>query len=865
MFRVFVVLVASVSAVLAVQPSFNPKDIVRQAQQTRSRGSRAGLDGGEFLVDTNATRVSAIRNQTDPAVAYDGTNFLVVWEDTRNDTAGDIWGVRVTPAGTLLEPCGFPVSVSPDSQRAPAVAFDGANFLVVWEKPYGLGSESDIYGARVTPQGVVLDTSGFVVSAAAHRQQSPAVASNGTLCLVVWEDARSDSGFDVYGARVAQNGAVLDPAGIVVSNYMHSDDQPSVAFGDTNFLVVWQFHPYVDMHGIYCARVKPQGGVLDTVAIRIQSGSVYYYYSPSVAFDGTNWLVVSFSFGATRINGVFVTQQGVTNDVGSISPAVGGRSSAIAFDGTNYLLTYVSSNLRVKGTRVTPAGVELDTAGISIASRASTVMNVAFGGGCFLTAWQDTASLLADVYGTRVSPAGFVLDSAGITLSLAAFDQYSSSVAFDGTNYLVVWEDARNGLGYDIYGARVTTAGTILDPSAIAISTAVNSQSSPAVAFDGTNYLVVWDDGRRGSVTDIYGARVTQAGVVLDPLGGFAIDTSHYNQDSAAVAFDGANYLVVWNRGLSGSGTVIYGARVTPAGMVLDPSGIAISSAGHSHSPSVAFGDSNYLVVWTDSTISTYVDIYSARVTPAGVVRDPTGIRITSAANSQQYPAVSYDGTNFLAVWQDNRASLYYSDIYGTRVTEDRGLVLDTAGIRVCSAPYNQEHPAVVFDGTDNLVAWEDSRATSYYYNIYGARVSTLGLVHDSAEMVAQTGNQRHPALAHGPASQTFLVYQGWTVSVNGKAYNTDRIWGLLEPSGGVKDNPGLHIAGPKSAATVVHGVLFVPRSLEPSIPCALLDISGRKVMNLRAGANDVRALAPGIYFVRTAQAQAVRKVVLTE
>jgi hypothetical protein len=37
-------------------------------------------------------------------------------------------------------------------------------------------------------------------------------------------------------------------------------------------------------------------------------------------------------------------------------------------------------------------------------------------------------------------------------------------------------------------------------------------------------------------------------------------------------------------------------------------------------------------------------------------------------------------------------------------------------------------------------------------------------------------------------------------------------------------------------------------------------------VMDLRPGANDVRALAPGVYFVRTAQAQAqaIRKIVIT-
>jgi DNA-binding beta-propeller fold protein YncE len=50
-----------------------------------------------------------------------------------------------------------------------------------------------------------------------------------------------------------------------------------------------------------------------------------------------------------------------------------------------------------------------------------------------------------------------------------------------------------------------------------------------------------------------------------------------------------------------------------------------------------------------------------------------------------------------------------------------------------------------------------------------------------------------------------------------------------------------------------------------------LLDISGRKVLDLNPGPNDVRALAPGVYFVRECSAvggersaASVRKVVLT-
>jgi YVTN family beta-propeller protein len=84
-----------------------------------------------------------------------------------------------------------------------------------------------------------------------------------------------------------------------------------------------------------------------------------------------------------------------------------------------------------------------------------------------------------------------------------------------------------------------------------------------------------------------------------------------------------------------------------------------------------------------------------------------------------------------------------------------------------------------------------------------------------------------------------------------------------------------------KPMPTIIRGVLFLPRaengdspserSARGTVPifrAALLDVSGRNVMNLLPGVNDVSKLSPGVYFVREAQAQApaqaVRKVVIT-
>jgi len=216
-------------------------------------------------------------------------------------------------------------------------------------------------------------------------------------------------------------------------------------------------------------------------------------------------------------------------------------------------------------------------------------------------------------------------------------DQDLPATAFDGTNYLVVWVDWRSGSDRDVYGARVTVAGSVLDPTGIPISTAADNQNFPAVDFDGTNYLVVWQDSRNVASSDIYGARVSVGGSVLD-ASGIAISTATRNQWVPAVAFDGTNYLVVWEDSRNGdvSAYDIYGARVSVGGVVLDPGGIAISAgASYQESPAIGFDGTNYLVVWEDWRSDWYRPvIYGARVSKSGTVLDPggfTGLTFASA------------------------------------------------------------------------------------------------------------------------------------------------------------------------------------------------------------------------------------------
>jgi hypothetical protein len=68
--------------------------------------------------------------------------------------------------------------------------------------------------------------------------------------------------------------------------------------------------------------------------------------------------------------------------------------------------------------------------------------------------------------------------------------------------------------------------------------------------------------------------------------------------------------------------------------------------------------------------------------------------------------------------------------------------------------------------------------------------------------------------------------------------------------------------ASSKPQATVIRGVLDLPTSLDPSLPSCLLDITGRKVLDLKPGANNTGRLAPGVYFVRGKDHGASRRVI---
>ncbi len=713
-------------------------------------------------------------SQAAPSVASNGSDYLVVWSDSRVSASNaDIYGARVTSTGVLIDPGGLAISTSPLAQVAPSVAFDGVNYLVVWQdKRNNAITKEDIYGARVAPTGVVLDLTGFPISTVALSQLKPSVAFNGTTFLVVWEDGRAAGPADIYGSRVTTGGTVLDAAGIALSVAQSDQLRPRLASDGSSFLVVWT-DKRAGVNGVYGTRVGSDGTVVDPNGLAIApSVNNVTHAEPAIAFSGSNYLVAwtescrvrgqrfdpvtaqpidaaplnitscGFEHAGTTVaygNGYYfvATEQDPLNTsaitgnwVNAVTAAVtpAGSSTtvsdaaadyavpAVASNGSSFLVAWhrASGSGAIRARQVTiPNAPSTPIIKVGVVTIDQTLPAVDFNGAHWLVAWID-----AGVRAVRLDAQGTVLDPAGITVNPPTFGQGSLAISHDPTHFFVVWSDARGGTP-DIYGARVDGAnGTVLDPNGLSISTASASQTSPKVAFDGTNYLVVWNDNRLSNNVDIFGARVSAATGATLEIAGFPISTLAGTEGTPSVASNGSQFLVVWADGGAARGT-----RVTPGGGVVDPGGFPISATPVAHfGASVAFGQSDYFVTWTDKRTGTF-NIYGARVDPAISVLDPNGIAISTGAHVFGSSSVSFDGFNFVTTFTDTTDGFAYA----SWIRQD-GVVLGPAGFAVSTAKV-QGPPALTSNGLgDTLFAYSrDTPEPPFGSNRVWARLAQFG------------------------------------------------------------------------------------------------------------------------------------------
>jgi len=462
------------------------------------------------------------------------------------------------------------------------------------------GGNDDIYGARVSANGELLDSTGIplLVNSLIY-ESSPSIINGDSTYFLVWSEhiysPDNKSGDDIYGSRINRTGSILD-SNICIStvNFVVESWEPAVAFDDTNYFVVWESYLDDTTSDIRGARVNQSGLLLDTLGIDIFTDD-HDQFSPSIAFGKNNYLVVCEDW--SDINGAIVNRDGSITE-----------RFQICYD---------------NGYQVLP--------------------RIAFGDTIFFVVWEDWrywGTTGPDIYGARVTQDGSVLDWDFSIYEKRGWDQ-EPDVDFDGTNFLVVWEHW--GHDDDIYGCRVSMTGEVLDEDGFIISNAKKDQENPAIAFDGNNYLIVWEDNRNNDTSDIYAARVTPMGVVLDSTG-IPICTAQGYQECPSVVFDGTNFIITWDDYRNDANIPdIYGARVNSNGVIIEE--IPVIAKNWESSPTLARGTGNDVILvytgWTDDYNGTSYNTYRVwgKLNPltSGISEPSTGLPIQFKLH-QNYP-----------------------------------------------------------------------------------------------------------------------------------------------------------------------------------------------------------------------------------
>jgi hypothetical protein len=167
--------------------------------------------------------------------------------------------------------------------------------------------------------------------------------------------------------------------------------------------------------------------------------------------------------------------------------------------------------------------------------------------------------------------------------------------------------------------------------------------------------------------------------------------------------------------------------------------------------------------------------------------------------------------------------------------------------------------PRPMVTATASAIAWgADGNVYAFGSAInqsYNADMLVVSLTADGNQRWAYTedgGHDDYISVGCGIYGDDGYVYAAGRIDETGQTPQMAVL--SLNPAAGIEESPQLTANSLQPAATIARGVLLLPvaTSHKPQAASWLLDVSGRKVLELHAGSNDISGLAPGAYILRS-------------
>lgn len=452
----------------------------------------------------NDSVCTASNTQTLPQIVTDGSGgAIIVWEDRRNNSFGDIYAQRINSSGNLAWTTGgVPICLADYDQPDPQIISDGlGGAIIAWYD--GRSNDTyDVYAQKINSSGVVQWTAdGIAVCIEANDDQfNVRLISDGAGgAIITWQDYRNGNA-DIYAQRIDSNGNALWAAnGVAVCTQAQDQNNPRItsdAIGGA--IITWEDSRNFIDKDIYAQRIDSDGNTLWTTnGVIICAGASNDQLNPQITTDGSNGAIIVWE---DYRSGIDIYAQLIDAD-GNVQWGLSG--TAVCASSNDQLLPQIISDNS---------------------------------GGAIMT-WEDYRNGVGncDIFTQRLNSIGSgQWGSNGLGVCTQTGFQGEPQLTTDGSGgAIIVWRDLRaDGFG-DIYAQKIFSGGTVAWISQ-GIEVCTNSpsyQGQCQITNSGSSDAIIcWVDERNGSFSnDIYASKVFSDGSLPVELSSFSAKVINKN------------------------------------------------------------------------------------------------------------------------------------------------------------------------------------------------------------------------------------------------------------------------------------------------------------------------------------------------
>ncbi len=451
---------------------------------------------------------------------------------------------------------------------------------------------------------------GVPICSQTSTQSNPVAVSDGEGgAIIVWEDQRPGTTYDVYAQRIDSQGNPLwTTNGVLVNGSSNDQTTPRAVSDGAHGVIVCWVDTRFGGQDIYAQRLNASGTRLwavNGVAVGAASGN---QTSPCMAPDGSGGALIAWQDGRSGNWDIYA------QCLDRLGTALWRSNGAMVCS----LATSAQLGPHIIDDRM---------------------------GGAFI-AWTDQRpGTYYDVYAQRILSNGTASWTAnGRVVCDAAYDQGATQILSDGDlGSYVVWNDSRDG-ATDIYAQHLFQAGNAdWAANGIAVCNAANTQSYPYAVANGENGIfIAWSDYRSGTNYDIYAQYVSAGGIAQWTSNGRSLCTAVSDQYPSDIALDGVgDAIVVWSDfRIDGMNQEVYAQRVSESGSSQWASGgvkVGSGSGDQSYAVLVPDGSGGAIVAYQDDRLDFSGDISAQYVERFGHLGSPAPdiTRVADVPNDQ--------------------------------------------------------------------------------------------------------------------------------------------------------------------------------------------------------------------------------------